>query len=162
MTTKPPDRFTLLVAEQFLALSQPVRISLLSVLNDGENTVGALARKTGISRGCVSRHLLLLHALGILNRRKVGTAVHYSIAEPAITEMCQLGLGFGDAAIEPGTETRRRKPLGGETIRKIGEATIRGTKDARGFPLGSTAQDRGNHQLSLVFPPGRHPSCWNG
>jgi DNA-binding transcriptional ArsR family regulator len=43
----------------------------------------------GTSQANVSRHLRALHKAGILQRRKDGVIVYYSIADDATIEMCQ-------------------------------------------------------------------------
>lgn len=43
----------------------------------------------GSSQANVSRHLMALHKSGILQRRKEGVTVYYSIADNATVDMCQ-------------------------------------------------------------------------
>jgi len=43
----------------------------------------------GSSQANVSRHLMALHKAGVLQRRKEGVVVYYSIADNATVEMCQ-------------------------------------------------------------------------
>ena len=78
------------VAAYFQALSEPARLRLLNLLRERERSVGELAEATGYSTANVSRHLALLAQHGLLARQTQGTSVYYSIADPAIYELCNL------------------------------------------------------------------------
>lgn len=78
------------VAAYFQALAEPARLRLLNVLREGKRSVGELADTTGYSQANVSRHLALLAQHGLLSRETQGTSVYYSIADPAIYELCNL------------------------------------------------------------------------
>lgn len=84
-----PDALTQ-VAAYFQALSEPARLQLINLLRQGERSVGDLAQATGYSAANVSRHLALLAQHGVLARHARGTSVIYSIADPAIHELCNL------------------------------------------------------------------------
>lgn len=81
------------VAERFKALGEPVRLALLDALRDGERTVGDLVEETGQQQANVSRHLGVLHAVGLVARRREGTFVYYSAADPDVFAMCDLVCG---------------------------------------------------------------------
>ena len=78
------------VAAYFAALSEPARLRLLNLLRAEAKSVGELATATGYSAANVSRHLALLAQHGVLARESRGTSVYYSIADPAIYELCNL------------------------------------------------------------------------
>jgi DNA-binding transcriptional ArsR family regulator len=78
------------VAAYFQALSEPARLRLLNLLRVDKRNVGELAEATGLSAANVSRHLALLAQHGVLARETQGTSVYYSIADPAIYELCNL------------------------------------------------------------------------
>lgn len=78
------------VAAYFQALSEPARLRLLNLLRGERRSVGELAEATGYSPANVSRHLALLAQHGVLARETQGTSVYYSIADPAIYELCNL------------------------------------------------------------------------
>lgn len=78
------------VAAYFQALSEPARLRLLNLLREQRHSVGELADATGYSPANVSRHLALLAQHGVLARETQGTSVYYSIADPAIYELCDL------------------------------------------------------------------------
>ena len=79
-----------LVARRFQLLAEPMRLRLLQALHDGERNVGELVAATGATQTNVSKHLGLLCAAGILDRRKDGMNVFYSIADPMVFKLCEL------------------------------------------------------------------------
>lgn len=81
------------VAAYFQALSEPMRLTLLNLLRAGERNVGELAQLAGTTSANVSRHLALLAQHGMLARETEGTSVYYSIADPAIYDLCDLVCG---------------------------------------------------------------------
>ncbi|MDX2178813.1 MAG: metalloregulator ArsR/SmtB family transcription factor [Bryobacteraceae bacterium] len=84
------DRMIALVARRFRALSEPLRLRLLQALEAGEASVNDLAEAVEANQSNVSRHLGALHDAGLVARRRAGTAVYYSIADPMVFELCQL------------------------------------------------------------------------
>lgn len=77
-----------LIASRFRALGEPNRLKLLVELEQCEKSVNELSRATELTQANVSRHLHALQQSGILDRRKSGLQVFYSIADPTIFEMC--------------------------------------------------------------------------
>lgn len=82
-----------MVAARFRLLGEPNRLRLLMALEEGEQTVSDLVRRTGLTQANVSRHLGALAAGGIVGRRPDGTRAYYFIAEPTIFELCDLVCG---------------------------------------------------------------------
>ena len=80
--------------DQFARIGKSVchgrRIELLELLNQGEHTVENLARESGLSVANTSRHLRQMRQSGLVNSRKAGQHVHYSLADPAMTEVVRL------------------------------------------------------------------------
>jgi len=80
--------------DQFARIGKSVchgrRIELLELLNQGEHTVENLARESGLSVANTSRHLRQMRQSGLVNSRKSGQHVHYSLADPAMTEVVRL------------------------------------------------------------------------
>lgn len=66
------------------ALSSPNRLELLDILCQGEHTVEDLARQTGMSISNVSQHLRVLKNARLVESKKQGLYVHYSVADPAV------------------------------------------------------------------------------
>lgn len=57
----------------FAALSDPTRRAILARLAQGETTVLELARPFAMSQPAISRHLKVLEAAGLIERRVEGT-----------------------------------------------------------------------------------------
>ena len=77
------------VAKIFSAFADPTRLMILQELRAGERSVGQLVEVVGLAQGSVSKQLQLLFDAGLLQRRKLGTQVIYSIADEIVTTMCE-------------------------------------------------------------------------
>jgi DNA-binding transcriptional ArsR family regulator len=67
----------------FRTLADPTRRAIFERLcRDGEQTVGALTARAGISQPAVSKHLVLLKNAGLVSDRPEGRQTHYT-AQPA-------------------------------------------------------------------------------
>ena len=71
-------------------LTDPKRLMLLAALRAGQRSVGELAVEIGVALPNASQHLAVLRTAGLVDSRRVGTAVVYRLAEPAITEACDI------------------------------------------------------------------------
>jgi len=67
------------VAELFGAFSDTSRVRIISILIDGEQNVGALAQAVGLSESAVSHHLRALRQMRLVQARKNGRHVFYSL-----------------------------------------------------------------------------------
>jgi len=77
-------------AEFFKTLSHPARIRVLEVLRDGEKTVGQLVPEVGIEASHLSQQLAVLRRAGLVQTRKEGASVIYSVADPAVFELLEV------------------------------------------------------------------------
>jgi ArsR family transcriptional regulator len=78
-------------AERFRLLSDPTRLRLLNELDAaGELPVGELAGRAGVGLSNTSKHLHQLEREGIVARRRQGTTILYRIADPTLSELCEL------------------------------------------------------------------------
>lgn len=84
------DRMLEVVAQRFRVLGEPQRLRLLQALESGERTVNELVELTGAAQPNASRHLQALRDAGLVGRRKEGTSVYYSIADPMVFRLCEL------------------------------------------------------------------------
>lgn len=67
------------------ALAHPTRIAILDVLKDqGELCVWEIYKTLDLKQSVVSKHLNILKRAGIIESRKVGLEVHYSIHIPCV------------------------------------------------------------------------------
>lgn len=68
------------------AMAHPTRLFLVSELSRGERCVCELTRMVGADVSTVSKHLALLKSVGIIQDRKEGSQVFYSLRCPCILE----------------------------------------------------------------------------
>lgn len=84
-----PAALAEMIARRFRVLGDPNRLRLLDCLRDGEMSVGELKQASGLSQQNVSKHLGVLHDAHLVAREREGTQVRYSIADPAVFELCE-------------------------------------------------------------------------
>src|SRR6266850_4833018 len=68
-------------AEFFKALAHPLRISILDALRDGERTVNEISQMFGVEPANASQQLAVLRNKHIVETRKEGSNVYYSVAD---------------------------------------------------------------------------------
>ncbi|MCJ7793453.1 metalloregulator ArsR/SmtB family transcription factor [Candidatus Bathyarchaeota archaeon] len=68
----------------FHALSDPIRLEIISYLREGEKCVCEIVPHLNLIQPLVSRHLKILKDTGIVRCRKDGTKRMYSIVDPRI------------------------------------------------------------------------------
>ena len=71
----------------FHALSDSIRLEMLSFLRDGEKCVCEIVPHLNLIQPLVSRHLKTLKDAGIVRCRKDGTKRMYSIVDPRINNI---------------------------------------------------------------------------
>lgn len=74
-------------ADFFRALAHPVRIRILELLAGGGRAVQDLQQALGLEQPVVSQHLAVLRGKNIVNARKEGTTVNYTLGDPLITDL---------------------------------------------------------------------------
>lgn len=85
--TQPIQRMK---AEFFKTLANPARIRILEVLHDGERSVGELIPEVGIESSHLSQQLGILRRANILQMRKEGSAVFYSVTDPRMFDLLEV------------------------------------------------------------------------
>ena len=94
MKSKSLSRSALeIVAARFRALGDASRLQLLQHLFKSEQSVQELCELTALSQANVSKHLSVLAEQGIVNKRRQGSFVYYSIGDESIFELCNLVCG---------------------------------------------------------------------
>ena len=71
-------------------LADPNRLMILHRLKQSEMSVGQLVKDLGLPQSNVSRHLAVLRERGMVNTRRDGTTICYSLSDPKIAEACNL------------------------------------------------------------------------
>jgi ArsR family transcriptional regulator len=81
-------------AEIAKAIAHPLRIAIIDFLKDGEQCVCDIADYVGSERSNVSRHLSVMVNAGVLEYRKEGLKVIYSLKCPCILDFfsCIIGV----------------------------------------------------------------------
>jgi DNA-binding transcriptional ArsR family regulator len=96
----------------FRALADPTRRSIFERLcRDGEQTVGALTARAGVSQPAVSKHLGVLKQAGLVRDRHEGRQTHYSAQRgglaPLLDWTSQMA-GFWEARFDDLEELLKR------------------------------------------------------
>ena len=76
-----------LKAEFFKTLGHPARIQILELLVQGERSVGELQAEVGLEGSHISQQLAVLRRAGVVEFRKQGNSVIYSVASPDMAEL---------------------------------------------------------------------------
>ena len=102
------------LADRFQALADPTRLRIVALLRLMELSVGELAQVLGQSQPRVSRHLKILADAGVLERRKEGSWVFLTLAEPEQVEpLFRLIDEWADSATQNSfaTDAARTDPI---------------------------------------------------
>ena len=81
---KATKRLYRLKAEVVAAAGHPIRLAVIDFLKDGEQCVCDIATHVGARRSNVSRHLAVMLKAGIVDCRKDGLKMIYSLKTPCI------------------------------------------------------------------------------
>ncbi len=71
-------------AEVIQAAGHPIRLAIIDFLRDGEQCVCDIAGHVGAQRSNVSRHLAVMLKAGVVDCRKEGLRVMYTLKTPCI------------------------------------------------------------------------------
>lgn len=95
-----PDTLRQFKASIFQALGHPTRIAIIEVLREGELPAGAIIERLGIEQANASQHLSILRAKQIVNSRKEGNQVFYSVRDPLLIEVLDIMRRYFQAHVE--------------------------------------------------------------
>jgi DNA-binding transcriptional ArsR family regulator len=76
-----------LKAEFFKTLGHPVRIRVLELLSQREHAVSELLAAIPIEPASLSQQMAVLRRAGLVTPRREGSAVHYSVTSPQVSEL---------------------------------------------------------------------------
>jgi DNA-binding transcriptional ArsR family regulator len=79
-----------LQADLCQVLAEPTRLKLLSLLGERPRPVKDLVEAPGQRQAKISQHLAIMRQRGIVRTQRVGTEVHYSLADPRILQACHI------------------------------------------------------------------------
>jgi len=80
------------VAELFRTFSDTSRVRILSALVDKEANTMGLAEMVGVTESAVSHHMRGLRQMRIVQARRDGKEVYYSVGDPHIIALFQQGV----------------------------------------------------------------------
>ncbi len=113
-----------LKGEFFRVLGHPARVRILELLREGERSVGDLQDALGLDSSGTSQHLGALRRQGLLESRREGTSVYYSVRDPRVFQLLEAARqilsssladrqslldGLQEAAPAAGRRPRRRR-----------------------------------------------------
>ena len=104
----PGGQLQIFKAEFFKALAHPVRIRILEILVRGERSVHELQEALGIDQPTVSQQLAVLRTKNIVEARKEGTVVRYTVRDPALRDLLAVTRRIFDNHLI-GTQTMLRE-----------------------------------------------------
>jgi len=71
-------------------LADPTRQMMIAELRSGEKTVGEIAEAIEIVQPAASHHLAVMRTKGVVQARREGPNVYYSLVNPKIGEACDM------------------------------------------------------------------------
>jgi ArsR family transcriptional regulator len=77
-------------AEFFKTLAHPTRLAILDYLRNGEKSVNELQALLEADQSTISQQLARLRSGDLVQARKEGTTVYYSIRDPMIFELMDV------------------------------------------------------------------------
>ncbi len=101
-----------LAAELMRSLSHPQRLLVLCALVDGEKSVAELRQQLAIDQVPMSQQLMRLRSDGLVEARREGTTVYYSIVRP---EVLTIVSALHAAFCAPAAARRKRPRRDGRT-----------------------------------------------
>jgi ArsR family transcriptional regulator, lead/cadmium/zinc/bismuth-responsive transcriptional repressor len=81
------------VAELVRAFSDTSRVRILSAIVDQELNITALAQIVGVTESAISHHMRGLRQMHLVESRREGKEVYYSLTDPHIVTLFRQGLG---------------------------------------------------------------------
>lgn len=83
-----------LKAEFFKTLGHPTRVRALELLSAGEMSVAELITQIGIEASSLSQQLAVLRRFGLVNTRRQGNNVFYSLSSPELADLFAVARRF--------------------------------------------------------------------
>lgn len=80
------------LADLFGSLSDASRLRIIDALLEGERSVGEIALDLAMSESAVSHQLQRLRVMRLVQSRKQGRKIFYSLDDEHVTRLFQMGL----------------------------------------------------------------------
>ncbi len=84
---EPNPSLSEIKSELFKALAHPARVRALEVLSDAPRSVSDLQPLVAIESSHLSHQLAVLRRAGLVTKRKDGSSVIYSLADPLVADL---------------------------------------------------------------------------
>src|SRR3989338_5034204 len=84
------DQLFVLHAEVCKSMANPTRLKILNALQNGEQSVDAMARSLKLRKANLSQHLAVLRQRGIVATRRDGLNIYYRCANPKMLKACAI------------------------------------------------------------------------
>jgi DNA-binding transcriptional ArsR family regulator len=109
-------------ADIFQALAHPTRIAIVEILCEGEQSAGALVEQLGVEPANASQHLAVLRSRQIVESRRDGNQVIYSLRDPLLGEVLETMRRYFQAHLAEATAMLQdmdaeRPPVEQEAVR---------------------------------------------
>ncbi|MFA5308186.1 MAG: metalloregulator ArsR/SmtB family transcription factor [Dehalococcoidales bacterium] len=89
-----PDKYDTdlfkLKSELCKTFADPKRLIIINELRGGEKAVGELVATVKAAQAVVSRHLAILRHRGVVQARREGVNIFYSLTNPRILDACDI------------------------------------------------------------------------
>jgi DNA-binding transcriptional ArsR family regulator len=73
------------------AIAHPMRIAILELLSDGDNkSVTQIYQRLGLEQAVASHHLGLLKNKGVLNSKRVGKNIYYTLKTDKLVDLIKV------------------------------------------------------------------------
>ena len=90
MNLSEKEQLFRLQAEICKTMSDAKRLRIIHELREGELPVNELCSRLGLSQSNTSQHLSILRRRGLVNARREGTSIYYSLANDRIAQACDI------------------------------------------------------------------------
>src|SRR3989338_7870863 len=84
------DQLFVLHAEVCKSMANPTRLKILNALQNGEQSVDAMAKLLNLRKANLSQHLAVLRQRGIVATRREGLNIYYRCANPKMLKACEI------------------------------------------------------------------------
>ena len=99
------DRISDMIADIFKSLAHPARVKILLILKDKPLSVSNIMDALGMEQSNTSQHLNVLKSEGLVESRKEGLNVIYSVKAPYVFDLIECS---GRILLQGLEETRRQ------------------------------------------------------
>ncbi len=90
MEQKREEQLYRMQADLCQALADPTRLQLLALLGERPRAVKDLVEATGERQTKISQHLAIMRQRGIVHTQRIGTEIHYSLADTHLLDACHI------------------------------------------------------------------------